>query len=174
MIKKLASLLFAVSTTVSAQFVVNDDGVDYTFLRLQAIKQYNSLEVGDVVYTDKLNICVNPENKLVVNNEVFDSFQSTSSLYKITYIDEGTISIESILEQDHFLLNGPAIKLLEKFDESENIRCGWPNRLKVESLFGYNSFSGLLKGVEKDLKERYKGNFGVARLLPEILPETIE
>ncbi|MBU2713751.1 hypothetical protein [Zooshikella harenae] len=180
MIKKLAGLLLAISTTASAQFVVNDDGVDYVFFNSShGLSLPSTLKVGDRVYTDKLDLCINKDNKLVLKNREFDNFQESSSLFRITYIDDGSVSIESILEQDDFLLRGPTVQLLKQLnDEKDNLQCAWEyNTLKVESLFGYNSYTGLVQGVENNLGKLYGDSFQIGRVLapvPAVLPNTAE
>lgn len=160
MIKKLAGLLLAISTTASAQFTVNDD-IEYKFVSGVGLSVPSMLKVGDTVYTDKLDVCINDKDKLLLKNIEFSNYQEVSSLFKVTYIEDGSVSIESILEQNHFLLRGPTVSLLERLGkEKQSLSCITEyNTLKVENLFGYVSYTGLIEGVIKDLEQSYGDSF---------------
>ncbi len=171
--------MLAISTTASAQFVVPEHGKEFHFFSALTYMPYPQLEVGDVIYADELNLCLDDKNQLSLKTDkALALYESSSALYKITLVSKDRVAIEHALEQNGFMLDGPAMKIVNKL-KTEDLRdslCNWdsninePNRIvipgtkyKVESLFGFVDYEGLANGIIKDLTSKYKKTYGPFR-----------
>lgn len=192
MIKKLAGLLLAVSTTASAQFVVEEKSDIYYFDKglPTFISDTSKLKIGDIFYSKELDFCISNKNKLnlIIHHFIgnINKHQNKEHDFKIKLIGDYTVAIESLKEQDGLIVNGPAVEILKQLrkgtnkkpkqcfqnDSSTTTSNYTPKSIfKVGSMFGYVSYEGLAKGILKDLEERNKDN-GIL-MMREMMPREI-
>ncbi|WP_163836146.1 hypothetical protein [Spartinivicinus ruber] len=69
--KELAGLLLAISTTATTQFVVEDE-ILYHFEIKKELALADQLEIGDVEYADKLELCIDSKEQ-IKNTELLNT-----------------------------------------------------------------------------------------------------